>query len=112
MPSMSDERRIASRFSRRLQATAGDVVLHTSNLSASGVQLECPALRLARFRGQLDDDTVDLTLALPDGGRVRARVKVAYVSEYDDEYLIGVQFERFEGAGEATWRSYLDGGTR
>ncbi|MCC7413545.1 MAG: PilZ domain-containing protein [Gammaproteobacteria bacterium] len=109
---MSDERRVAQRFSRRLRTEVGSLALYTSNVSATGIQLVCPGHSLTRFRGMIDEEHAQITLTLTDGRPVQARCKLAYVSEHDDEYLLGLHFERFDGDGAAVWTSYLDAGAR
>lgn len=87
----------------------GALVLHTSNVSATGVQLVCPVPSLPALRRALDGGRIDAEIALPEGGRVGVRGRLAYISEHDDEYLVGVHLEAFRDDGRARWEVYLGG---
>ena len=56
---------------------------------------------------------ITAVLGIAKGNTVRAKARIAYVSEYDDEYLIGADFETFDDDGQALWQRYLaSAGTR
>jgi hypothetical protein len=103
---MSDDKRSAPRYARQHPVYLNYAELLTTNVSLTGMQLECPELRIHRIRPQLDMGTVELEIHL-DRDQLKATCDVSYVSPYGDEFLIGVEFERFEGKGKEVWASYI-----
>lgn len=87
----------------------GALVLHTSNVSATGLQLVCPVHLLPALRRLVDDERIDAEIALPEGGNAGVRGRVVYICDHDDEYLVGVHLERFRDDGRACWEVYLRG---
>ena len=104
---MGEEVRRAPRYSRRLRVELDGGTIWTSNLSEGGMQLAIPDLEMDRFRERLADGAVDLEIFLPGGERLCAQCRVAYLSEYDDEYLVGVKFVSFSGDGRDRFADYL-----
>ncbi|RME32575.1 MAG: PilZ domain-containing protein [Gammaproteobacteria bacterium] len=104
---MGEESRRAPRYSRRLRVDLEGGTIWTSNLSDGGMQLAIPELEMDRFRKRLSDGVVELDIHLPGGERLSAQCRVAYLSEYDDEYLVGVKFLSFSGDGRDRYTDYL-----
>jgi hypothetical protein len=63
--------------------------------------------------GLLGDDIqgnrAEVTLDLSSRGEVTAGCEVVYVSDHDEEYLIGLHFIDFDEAGEKAYQDYIDG---
>lgn len=104
---MSDDRRTAQRFTRRLKVRIGSLELVTTNVSSTGTQLACPQTALVRFPVRHQGEEFDSQILLPDGSQLAVRSEVAYISDYDEEYLIGVHFRAFEADGAALWQKYV-----
>ncbi len=104
---MSDDRRTAQRFTRHLKVRVGSLELLTTNISSTGTQLTCPQTALVRFPVRNQGDEFDSQIQLPDGRTLAVRSEVAYISDYDEEYLIGVHFRAFEADGARSWEQFL-----
>ncbi|MCP5150968.1 MAG: PilZ domain-containing protein [Ectothiorhodospiraceae bacterium] len=86
------ERRRHARRAAALPVRIGTMALRTSNLSAGGVQLVCPSIRLASLRRAFADEPVDLAIALPEGEVVLA-ARLRYINEHGDgDFLVGIEF--------------------
>ena len=93
---------------RRLNVAVAGLVVSTSNVSRSGAQLVCPAMRFPALQHKLMSEPVEIEIELPTGRDVYAFATVRYACPADDEYLIGVEFESFRGGDAAGRFSYID----
>jgi len=48
-----------------------------------------------------------VAVLLPDGARIHVECAVAYVSECDDDYLIGLKFRDMDPPTRDAWQRYL-----
>lgn len=91
------EKRAYRRFRTALPGRFAGVGVTTANLSIGGAQLVCPALSWGHASGRLDRAREKLELRLGAEGEITLTVRTAYVSESDDEFLVGVEFTEFQG---------------
>lgn len=101
------ERRDQPRVSKRLTVHAAAHALTSTNVSQSGLQVTCPAVWLRSLQDGWNREAVALTIELPDGRLMDVECAVTYVSECEDEFLIGFRFNRAEDAHREPWQSYL-----
>ena len=103
------ERRVARRVSKRLPVRMEGRELTTTNISKSGLQLQvsCPQSWLQSLQQTWDRTAIAVQLELPTDGIMRFECSVAYVSECEDEYLIGLKFNDPQDAQREPWQSYL-----
>ncbi len=92
---MTPENRRVQRFVKRLAVTVRDMDLYTTNVSASGMQIAVPAMRMFELTTDLEARLMNANITLPNRRCVTATCQVAYVSQYGDEYLIGLHFMNF-----------------
>lgn len=52
-------------------------------------------------------DAAELVVVLPDQQRVRGQCRLVYASEWNDEYLLGLQFASFEDDGREVLKAYI-----
>ncbi len=100
-------RRVEPRISKRLTVHMVGFELYSTNVTAAGLQLECPGHRLAALRTRWDPAATPVQIELPDGQHIGAECSVTYVSECDDDYLIGLAFEQMDERAKGPWQSYL-----
>ena len=79
----------------------------TNNLSLSGAQIACPAMIYRLISRHLDSPRVPIALDLDDDTTIEIDGRVAYASDYDDEFLLGVAFEAIADDGQEKLRDYL-----
>ena len=98
------ERRVAPRFSHELHTWIGGRRLRAGNFSMTGMQIVLDARQ-----GLPIDPTgaVEITIDFPTSPLL-AKGRVIYVSEDDDECLLGLDFTEFQGNGGHTWRNFCD----
>ena len=101
------ERRHKLRLTKRLEVTAKEVTLYTTNLSGTGIQVECPRTRLSQLGDGLESKLLIVVVALPDGGSLKARCRVVYLADWADDLLIGLEFEKFAEGGEQAWQDFV-----
>lgn len=103
------ERRVSRRVSRRLPVQIEGREMTTTNISQSGLQLQvsCPQSWLQSLQQTWDRTATDVQIELPTDGIMRFECSVAYVSECEDEYLIGLKFNNPKDAQREPWQSYL-----
>ena len=106
---MAVEKRQHPRFNAGLKAKIKGVSLATKDVSISGMQLACLGMIYDLIARHLKAPPVTVELALPGGQDVRADCSLAYVSDYGDEYLIGLRFERFEDGGQELFENFIEG---
>lgn len=98
------ERRVAPRFSHELHTWIGGKRLRASNFSVTGMQVVLDP----RDRLPIDSrGAVHITIDFPSSPLL-AKGRVVYVSEDDDECLLGLDFTEFKGNGGRTWRNFCD----
>ena len=108
---MSAERRKHPRFSKRLAVRVGNLDLHTTNVSASGLQLSIPISALSRLKQVLRNDRFEATVLLPDSRMLGMTGQVTYISDAGDEFLCGVRIEQFQAGAESAWTEYAASST-
>lgn len=103
------ERRVARRVPRRLPVKMEGREMTTTNISQSGlqVQVSCPQSWLQSLQQTWDRSATAVQIELPTDGIMRFECSVAYVSECEDEYLIGLKFNDPKEAQREPWQSYL-----
>ncbi len=94
-------------LTRRLQVNVSGLELISADVSRSGLQVACPELRFVRFEQAVQDGELDIQVAIPGGGTVAPRCRVAYSSTYGDEVLVGLQFQAFSETDRAEWDAYI-----
>jgi hypothetical protein len=105
---MTSEKRRVQRFSKRLAVAVREIDLYTSNLAAYGMQIAVPAMRMFELTSDLDTRLMTATITLPNQQRVTVTCQVAYVSQYGDEYLIGLHFKSFLDDGLNKLLSFIE----
>ncbi|MCP4043189.1 MAG: PilZ domain-containing protein, partial [Gammaproteobacteria bacterium] len=85
----------------------GGLPLFTTNISFSGAQISCPNMMLGIIKRDLEAKSLSLDLKLPSNSTARINCAVIYVSDYADEYLIGLHFSRFEDDGDRLLKEYF-----
>ena len=108
-PDNPAERRVSPRVSKRLPVEVEGRSLTTTNVSQSGlqVQVSCPQSWLRSLQETWNRDATEVRIELPEGDLMEVECSVAYVSECDDEYLIGLKFNNPKDAHREPWQSYL-----
>lgn len=102
----NEERRECPRLAHQLRVTAGGLALATTNLSTSGLQVECPGLLYGLLQPEAESRSMQLSMQFPDGQTVHVRCEVVYVAYYGYDYLLGLRFAEFEGEGRNILRGY------
>jgi hypothetical protein len=98
------ERRVATRFSYELHTWIQGRKLLASNFSLTGMQIVLDA----EDRRSIDaSDSIAITIDFPNSPLL-AKGRVVYVSEDDDQCLMGLDFTEFLGNGGNTWRNFVD----
>ena len=103
------ERRVSRRVPKRLPVQMAGRELTTTNISQSGLQLQvsCPQSWLPSLQQTWDRNAIAVQLELPTDGIMRFECSVTYVSECEDEYLIGLKINDPKDAQREPWQSYL-----
>ena len=103
------ERRTSRRVSTQLPAQMEGHELTTTNISQSGLQLQvsCPQSWRQSIQQVWDRTATAVQIRLPTDDIVRFECSVAYESECDDEYLIGLKFNDPQDGHREPWHSYL-----
>ncbi len=104
---MSEDKRVAARVPATLRAELMGFALTTTNVSTTGMQLSCPNMIYDFLSDELDSSELAITLNLPENQVVRFTCEVAYVSEWSDEYLLGIHIKEFEGDGSRLLEDYI-----
>ncbi len=98
------ERRVAPRFTHQLHTWIQGRRLLASNFSLTGMQIVLDA----EDRLSIDpDDSLAITIDFPNSPLL-AKGRVVYLSEDDDQTLMGLDFTEFLGNGDHTWRNFVD----
>ncbi len=105
---MSTERRRAPRFVKRLSVYVRELEMFSGNLSATGMQLICPQAWLSHIESQLESKSLLAGIQISEQERLDVEASVAYVSEAEDEALIGLHFERFAADAKQRWLQYIE----
>lgn len=95
------------RFRARVPVTLSGLSLFTTNISLSGVQVACPVTLASIFKRQAQGSVVAADFTLPTGAGMHVDCSVAYVWEFDDEYMIGLNFHGLDGAAREALEAYL-----
>lgn len=108
-PASPVERRGLRRVSKRLPVQLEGREMTTTNISRSGMQLQvsCPQSWLLSLQQTWDPAATAVQITLPSNDLMRFECSVAYVSECEDEYLIGLKFIDPADAQREPWQSYL-----
>ncbi len=104
---MTNEKRRAPRFSHYLEVDIGGSELYTTNLSMTGTQLTCHPMAMFGLRPKLKQETIDLRLLPTDLPVIPIQARIVYMTEDDDEVLIGVEFVKFGETHEHVFRHYV-----
>jgi len=104
---MSAENRRQPRFCKRLKVLLGELELHTTNISAGGLQLSCPAMRMLALEKLQVNDPVQLSLELPAVPEVKMPCRLIYSNKAGNEWLIGFRFEQTGDPQVAPLAEYL-----
>ncbi|TNF98997.1 MAG: PilZ domain-containing protein [Gammaproteobacteria bacterium] len=97
-----------TRYRASLPVNINGLPLHTNNISLSGLQISCPSLMLAMLGDGLEGNTLQVDLTLAGQGKIMTECEVVYVSDYGEEYLIGLHFNSFDGSGQSVYKEYID----
>lgn len=105
---MGVEQRRAPRFARQLSVDINGLEIFTTDISASGLQVECPTMRFSAFKRAAPNNEVTLAVLMPhEDTRVTVRGQVRYADPTGDAYLIGIQFLSFAAQDDKRWQRYL-----
>ena len=102
------ERRNIPRVSKHLTVHVAGHTLTSTNVSETGLQLGCPERWLPSLQEKWDRAATALRIELPDGSIMEVQCSVNYVSECDDEFLIGFRFNDPADSQREPWQSYLE----
>ncbi len=81
---------------------------YTNNLSAYGMQIAVPAMRMSALTADLNARLMNATITLPNHQYVTATCQVAYVLERGNDYLIGLYFKKFLDDGLDQLFSFIE----
>lgn len=95
------------RLVKRLPVSVREIVCYTTNFSCEGMQLACPAMRLFELKKELDIRSMYCTIHLPEGHDSNVNCRITYVSQYGEEYLVGLQYTQFVGRGRGALENYI-----
>jgi hypothetical protein len=104
---MGIENRRHPRYSARVELGIRGLQIYTNNVSISGFQCSCPTMLMGILLPEDAGGAMDATAKLPDGTVCRFNARVAYLTDYGDEFLIGAQITAFESDGEEIFARYL-----
>ena len=104
---MGDEKRQHPRYHAGLKAKIKGVSLATKDVSVTGMQLACLGMIYDLVASHLNTPPVTVELSLPGEQNVRVDCSLAYLSDYGDEYLIGLQFEDFKDDGQRSFAEFM-----
>ncbi len=93
---MSVENRRYPRYSKRFRVQIGELELHTTNISAGGLQLACPGMRMLALEPKLVSGQIRISLELPGTEMLDLPCSVVYSNKAGDEWLIGLRFAQPE----------------
>ncbi len=82
--------------------------MFSANLSANGMQIVCPEMRVWHLVAELDTKAVTAGIQVSKHQRVDVQCSVAYVSEAADEILIGLHFEQFVQNAKQAWFDFIE----
>ena len=105
---MTDEIRRYPRYARQLIADVDGLEIYTANVSLRGIQIDCPGMRIHGFDSAVKNNCVVFKLSIPGGKPVTAAGRIAYKSPYGDDFLIGLEFVKFEAGTGAVWQHYIE----
>ena len=104
---MSTERRDIPRFKAILDVQLQGLRVSTNNICISGAQVSCPSMNFEFLSPELASEAINATVMLPGDKRIQCVCLTEYVTDYGDEYLIGLKFTEFEGNGKELLTEYL-----
>ena len=78
----------------------------TNNVSLTGAQLSCPAMKYEVIAGKLNGGNAPAEIHAGED-RLPLEVQVMYASDYGDEYLLGIAFKTWGEGAEERFRAYL-----
>ncbi len=105
---MVAEARISPRYSRQLEVNIDGLKIRTTNVAHGGVQLCCPQMRYSGLRRAEKDGVITLQIRSPGTGEwLTVAGRVCYANPADDEYLIGIQFTKFDSVVKKQWLDYI-----
>lgn len=99
------EQRHHPRIPASLRVELGGFEFSTTNISVTGLQVACPGMIFDLLSDELE--AAELVVVLPDQKRVRGRCRLVYASEWNDEYLLGLEFANFEDNGHELLNTYI-----
>ena len=103
------ENRREARISYRLEFTAGDVTLSSSNISKGGTQLCCPSMRYAGLAAGISQGQTRLAWKIPGSNEIiTSLAAIRYANKCDDEILIGMEVVEFPAGQQAVWADFID----
>ena len=103
------EQRHHPRIPASLRVEFGGFEFSTTNISVTGLQVVCPSMIFDLLSDELE--ATELVVVLPDQQRVRGRCRLIYASEWNEEYLLGLEFASFEENGRELLKSYIESPT-
>ena len=103
----SEERRTTPRVSKRLTVHVEGHTLTSTSVSESGLQVSCPERWLRTLKESWDRAAAAVKVELPGGETIDVQCAVAYVSEWGDEFLIGLKFNQPDERARVLWQASL-----
>ena len=94
------------RLRANLRIRIHGMYMATTNISLSGAQVSCPAMKYQVLGAKLASGDAPVQIVLDDD-RIDGKAKVMYASDYGDEFLLGVVFTGFEPESDTRFRAYL-----
>ena len=105
---MTIESRRNARYLAALPIETLGLPISCRNVSSSGMQLSCPSINYRLLHERFKDGELELTIELPDGGKLIAQARRVYASAYGDEYLIGVELSGLSETHQRHFLAYLE----
>jgi hypothetical protein len=103
---MLEEKRAYRRLPVAISVRIGMAQATTTNLSLTGAQIAWPVMSYQLAQRRLDHERLELTLALP-GTPFDVLARIVYISDVEDEVLLGVEFIEPDEASRDPLRAYL-----
>jgi hypothetical protein len=107
-PVADPNRRAEERVTKRLPVNVLGHALTSTNVTAVGLQVACPEVWIPALRDRWDTGAVPVRIGLPGGDVIDVACSVVYVSDCDDEVLIGLKFNGLADPAASLWQAYLE----
>lgn len=96
------------RLSRSLAVNMLGFELVSTNVTAAGLQVECRAEWMDPLRARWSMSGTPVEVVLPGSSTVQAECAIAYVSNWNEGFLIGLKIVQMDEPCSALWQDYLE----